>query len=342
MLQVESTGGFFADTGKGGMPVRLLLEAVSGPVAGRRIEVKQGTILRIGRTAKSDYVIAEDPYLSSQHFSVECDGLQCRVRDLASSNGTFVNGARITETVVQQEDTVMAGGSSFLIRIESEPAEAEQTGRRTGIITTATVTLPGIPGAILAEQIANGSVAAPIGNAWSGYSRPQTNLLTALYRGGAPLYAILDPSREARIPAYLDAAGSPYAPLEDGPPSPDRALRTPYLVGLPGDSRLLDVLVKDGWGQGWGFYVNSLAGLEEVRRHLAGFLAVRSRHGCELRFPFYDPRVLRILLPAMSPRETADFFGPLSRLVVEAEAPQTALEFRTSPQGAEQTVLPLA
>ncbi len=326
------------DTEKGSKPVRVLLETVSGPVAGRKIEVKQGSILRIGRTAKSDYVIADDPYLSSQHFAVECDGLQCRIRDLASSNGTFVNGARITETLVHQDDTVIAGGSSFLVRIEAEPAVPELPERRPSVVTTSTVTLPAIPGAVLAQQIARGSVATPGTSPWPGYTRPQANLLTALFRRPEPLYVILDPGRETRIRAYLDAAGAPYAPLEA---EPDPGLRTPHLVGLSADSRLLDVLVKDGWGHGWGFYMNSLAGMEEVWRHLAGFLTVRSAHGCELRFRFYDPQILRVWLPAVSPRETAGFFGPLSRLIVEGETPQTALEFRPSALGPQQTALPL-
>ena len=91
----------------------VILEAVSGPVAGRRIEIRGGSIVRIGRTGKSDHAIAEDSYLSGLHFSAECDGAQCRIRDLGSSNGTFVNGARISEQVVQAGDSVVAGGSTF-------------------------------------------------------------------------------------------------------------------------------------------------------------------------------------------------------------------------------------
>ena len=64
----------------------VILEAVSGPVAGRRIEVRAGNILRIGRTAKSDYALSEDSYLSGQHFAIENDGSEARVRDMVSSN----------------------------------------------------------------------------------------------------------------------------------------------------------------------------------------------------------------------------------------------------------------
>src|SRR5713101_3237883 len=98
-------------------------EAVAGPIAGRKIEIRAGTILRLGRTAKSDYSIGEDSYLSSQHFAVECDGTECRIRDLGSSNGTFVNGERVTETVVVKEGaSLVAGGSTFAIHIEAATA----------------------------------------------------------------------------------------------------------------------------------------------------------------------------------------------------------------------------
>ena len=47
----------------------VVLQAVSGPAAGRRINVPPGSIVKIGRTAKSDCVLGEDAYLSGQHFS---------------------------------------------------------------------------------------------------------------------------------------------------------------------------------------------------------------------------------------------------------------------------------
>src|SRR5262252_8758123 len=110
----------------------VVLETTAGPIAGRRIEIPAGATLRIGRTAKSDYAIGEDSYLSSSHFSVECDGAQCRVRDLGSSNGTFVNGDRITDRVAQEGDSIAAGGSTFVVHLEtSAPApEAPTTTKK--------------------------------------------------------------------------------------------------------------------------------------------------------------------------------------------------------------------
>src|SRR5262245_16736299 len=111
----------------------LILEAVAGPVTGRRIELRTGTALVVGRTTKSHFVISEDLYLSGQHFALEFDGEHGRVKDLASSNGTFVNGNRITEAAICDGDLVAAGGTTFTVRVDAsvsppDPARFARTG----------------------------------------------------------------------------------------------------------------------------------------------------------------------------------------------------------------------
>ncbi len=95
------------------------LEVTAGPHAGRKIVLTPGVPVRIGRTAKSDYVVAEDTFLSSAHFAVEWSGDNCVVRDLTSSNGTFLNGTRVSEGPVREGDTITAGQSSFALRLDA-------------------------------------------------------------------------------------------------------------------------------------------------------------------------------------------------------------------------------
>jgi pSer/pThr/pTyr-binding forkhead associated (FHA) protein len=289
----------------------VILEAVSGPVLGRRIEVRGGSIARIGRTGKSDHPISEDGYLSGLHFSVECDGTQCRIRDLGSSNGTFVNGSRVTEQVVQEGDSVVAGGSTFLIHVDRLPS-----------ITGAGMTMAATAPTPLAVAM------PPAGDA--GYSPAETALLNALYAPGELVFAVVDASRDSRIPTFLDAGGEMYLALNE----------TVSLVALPADSRLVHVLIKDGWGRGWGFYGTSRAGLETVRAHFTSFVSLQTPSGAAMTFRFWDPRVLRAMVPAMPPEEADAFFGPCERIVVEAEKPALALEFsRTPGRPRQQTIV---
>lgn len=308
----------------------VILEAVAGPIAGRLIEIRAGDALRLGRTAKSDYPIGEDPYLSGQHFSIECDGVQCRVRDLGSSNGTFLNGDRITEHLVQNGDSLVAGGSTFTLHVDTsvQPVPPPIPGTNTGLVPTVRLAV-GVDGAPM-----KGVREPPL--PWPGFSRSQSKLLTTLYRAKETVFAVVDPSRDARISALLNASGERFAAIGDG------RRPSPYLVELPPSSQLLEVLIKDGWAHSWGFYCTALSGFEEARRHWSMFLALHNELGQTLTFRFWDPRVLRALVPLMSPQESVDFFGPILRMVVESEDPGTALEFSLTARGPKQESMLLA
>jgi pSer/pThr/pTyr-binding forkhead associated (FHA) protein len=312
----------------------VVLEAVAGPIAGRKIEVRAGSIIRFGRTAKSDYAIGEDSYLSGQHFAVECDGTQCRVRDLGSSNGTFLNGGRITEKVVQEGDSLVAGGSTFTIRLDnSASASANSAAALTSRVNTApTQTFTGARSAMeITRPIAAGGTKPD----WPGFTRSQSQLLNLLYQGDDHVYALLDASRDSRIPAFVDASGEPYSAL-------DVAGRVPaYVVSLPRHARLLDVLVKDGWNRGWGFYCTTPASLEEVCMHWRSYLFLRTVDGKTVTFRFWDPRVLRALAPVMPAGEATEFFGPMTRLIVESDKPEIAMELSTTPRGGRQQAVML-
>src|SRR5580698_8284801 len=154
----------------------VILEAVSGPIAGRRIEVRAGTILRIGRTAKSDYALGEDSYLSGQHFAIENDGNEARARDLGSSNGTFVNGERVTsENVLREGDSLTAGGSTFTIHIDAVGQPTREPASRVSTLPT-----DSFPGTSRMNRSDFGL--AVESNNWPGFTRAQSVLLTSLYR----------------------------------------------------------------------------------------------------------------------------------------------------------------
>ncbi len=306
----------------------VILEATAGPATGRKIQVAAGSILRVGRTAKSDYALGEDSYLSGQHFAIECDGKQCTIRDLGSSNGTFVNGDRITEHVIADGDSVAAGGSTFSVRIDlssttPEPVRPSPTAR--------TLKIPDFAGP-------DSTGPTPMHDdspTWPGFSRGQSVLLNTLYREGEPVYAVLDAIRDARIPAFLDASGEKYARIDDENPA------SPYLVLVPARSRLLDVLVKDGWNHGWGFYFAASLEFENALWHWRTFVTLHNRNGQAVTFRFWDPRVLRAVVPAMTASEAAGFFGLISRFVVEGDKPGLAVEFTPVSGGIHQQALVL-
>jgi len=63
--------------------------------------------------------------------------------------------------------------------------------------------------------------------------------------------------------------------------------------------------------------------------------------GKAITFRFWDPRVLRALAPVMAAGEATEFFGPLSRLIVESEKPEIAMELSVTPRGGRQQAIML-
>lgn len=78
-----------------------------------------GPLTVIGRDTTAD-VILDDPGISRRHSEIRVtnDGphLVASIRDLASTNGTFVNGERITATRLRDGDRVTVGRTSVTYR----------------------------------------------------------------------------------------------------------------------------------------------------------------------------------------------------------------------------------
>ena len=64
--------------------------------------------LVIGRGRKADLALAEAT-ISRAHAAVGFDGASFYVEDLGSTNGTMVNGARISRQVLKNDDEIQMG-----------------------------------------------------------------------------------------------------------------------------------------------------------------------------------------------------------------------------------------
>ena len=62
----------------------------------------------VGRDPASAIVLA-DPTVSRRHAEIEVDGETCVVRDLGSTNGTYVHGRPVTATRLRAGDAVTFG-----------------------------------------------------------------------------------------------------------------------------------------------------------------------------------------------------------------------------------------
>ncbi len=86
----------------------------------REFRVKGGRFL-IGRKPECDLCIPHAT-VSRQHAEIVVDGEEARVRDLGSSNGTFLNDVRVQESGLQAGDRVTIGPAALVIQIDGVPA----------------------------------------------------------------------------------------------------------------------------------------------------------------------------------------------------------------------------
>jgi hypothetical protein len=87
---------------------------------GETARVAPGRVFNVGRAADADLVIDDDPHVSAMHFRLHYRDSEWWLEDLGSRNGTFVNGVPVRQTALHHHDQVVAGDTSFRIRISAE------------------------------------------------------------------------------------------------------------------------------------------------------------------------------------------------------------------------------
>jgi hypothetical protein len=91
------------------------LVATQGPYAGQAFELT-GDLMTIGRDAAQAIALVNDMGVSRTHAQIIRQGDQTLIEDLGSTNGTYVNGIRISApTPIKPGDTLQLGASLFRV-----------------------------------------------------------------------------------------------------------------------------------------------------------------------------------------------------------------------------------
>ena len=105
-----------------------VLKVVSGPAAGIQCWLNTEQSVTIGRQGAAGLRIANDPHLSRKHLVVEGISGGFRLRDIGSSNGTFVNDVSVSVIELCIGDRIRAGSSVFTVDINDSDAEPAEIG----------------------------------------------------------------------------------------------------------------------------------------------------------------------------------------------------------------------
>jgi len=102
--------------------MRVTLRVLEGPYTGREFAFDQHDTFLIGRSDGAHLYLPEDKFFSRHHCLLEIAPPRCFLRDLGSTNGTFVNGQRVSEAFLQSGDRIQGGQTVLQVEVLAEQA----------------------------------------------------------------------------------------------------------------------------------------------------------------------------------------------------------------------------
>lgn len=94
----------------------IALDVTGGPQQGGSFRVLRSRVL-IGR-GPVEVALDDDPLVSRRHASLEVYGAVCvLLKDLGSTNGTYVNARRVTACELQDGDEIRVGDTTMVVTI---------------------------------------------------------------------------------------------------------------------------------------------------------------------------------------------------------------------------------
>ncbi len=107
--------------------MRVNLNVVAGPQTGRTFTFDQHDTFMIGRSENAQFCLPQDRFFSRHHCILEIAPPQAFIRDLGSTNGTFVNGMRVDTAYLKSGDRIQGGETILEVEVSTGLEEFDST-----------------------------------------------------------------------------------------------------------------------------------------------------------------------------------------------------------------------
>lgn len=115
--------------------MRVTLHVVAGPQIGRDFTFDQHDTFMIGRSEDAQFCLPHDRFFSRHHCLLEIAPPQCFLRDLGSTNGTFVNGIRVDTAYLKHGDRIQGGETVLEVSVMADSVPGIAIGAPPGFKT---------------------------------------------------------------------------------------------------------------------------------------------------------------------------------------------------------------
>src|SRR5688572_30336191 len=102
--------------------MRISLKVTAGPYKGRIFSFTQHDSFLIGRNPEAHLCLPDDRYFSRNHCLLEINPPRAFVRDLRSTNGTYLNGQRVNDAFLKNGDLIQCGETILLVEVNAVPS----------------------------------------------------------------------------------------------------------------------------------------------------------------------------------------------------------------------------
>jgi serine/threonine-protein kinase len=134
--------------------MRVSLNVIGGPQTGRTFTFDQHDTFMIGRSEDAQFCLPQDRFFSRHHCLIEIAPPQAFMRDLGSTNGTYVNGMRVETAHLKSGDRIQGGETVLQVEVTIGPEDAP-AGSSAAVSTPSIVTVAclncGIPATVEAS-----------------------------------------------------------------------------------------------------------------------------------------------------------------------------------------------
>lgn len=109
--------------------MRVTLHVVAGPQVGRDFTFDQHDTFMIGRSENAQFCLPHDRFFSRHHCILEIAPPRAFLRDLGSTNGTYVNGVRVETAHLKSGDRIQGGETVLEVEVTTGLEDFEATAK---------------------------------------------------------------------------------------------------------------------------------------------------------------------------------------------------------------------
>ncbi|MBI2807978.1 MAG: protein kinase [Planctomycetes bacterium] len=135
--------------------MRVILTVIAGPHKGQKFTFDRHDTFLVGRSKHAHFQLpAKDRNLSRIHFMMEVNPPECRLIDMGSHNGTFVNGESRLSADLKDGDQIRAGHTVLRVHVLREAPSTTDGPVPFWDVGAA----PAIPGYVIERELGRGAM----------------------------------------------------------------------------------------------------------------------------------------------------------------------------------------